>query len=91
MLENALGWSVAVEVAGWIGASLILVSYALITARWLEPTASLYQWMNVVGAIGFCINGAWHHAYPSMTLNVIWLAIAVFGLLRGRRTRRKPR
>ena len=43
------GWSLTIEVAGWIGASLILVSYALITARWLEPTRPLYQWMNKIG------------------------------------------
>ena len=30
------GWSLTIEVAGWIGASLILVSYALITARWIS-------------------------------------------------------
>jgi len=91
MLHTLDGWTLAIEVAGWIGASLILVSYALITARWLQPNAPLYQWMNIVGAVGFCVNGAWHHAYPSMTLNIIWLVIAVYGLWRGRREGRRPR
>jgi hypothetical protein len=78
---------VAVEVAGWVGATLILLSYGLLTTHRLVSTSPIYQWMNVIGAIGFAINGAWNHAYPSMTLNIIWLVLAVYGLTRGRRSR----
>ena len=31
--------------------------------------------MNVVGAAGFIVNGWWHGALPSATLNVIWMLI----------------
>ena len=37
-----------------------------------------YQAMNVVGAAGFVINGWWHRALPSASLNVLWLIIGVF-------------
>jgi hypothetical protein len=47
----------AVEVAGWIGAALILGGYALLSAGKLTGQSPLYQWMNVVGAAGFTING----------------------------------
>jgi hypothetical protein len=36
--------------------------------------------MNLVGAIGFTINGWWHGAMPSATLNVIWALIAAGAL-----------
>ncbi len=49
-----------------------------------------YQWMNVVGAAGFVINGWWHGAIPSATLNVIWLAIGAVALWRIRRRRHAP-
>jgi hypothetical protein len=42
----------------------------------------LFQWMNLVGAAGFVVNGAWHGAVPSATLNVVWLLIAAFALWR---------
>ena len=42
----------------------------------------LYQWMNVVGAAGFAVNGWWHGAIPSATLNVIWLLIGAWALWR---------
>ena len=38
---------IAVEVAGWAGASLILLGYLLITAGKLTGQSAAYQWMNV--------------------------------------------
>ena len=66
---------IAVEVAGWIGAALILGAYALLSAGKLTGRSLSYQLMNVVGAAGFVINGWWHGAIPSAALNVLWLLI----------------
>jgi hypothetical protein len=41
--------------------------------------------MNLVGAAGFVVNGLWHGAIPSASLNILWLAIAAYALLRMRR------
>ncbi len=38
--------------------------------------------MNVAGAAGFIVNGWWHGAMPSAVLNVIWMLIGGFALLR---------
>jgi hypothetical protein len=66
---------IAVEVAGWTGATLILLAYLLLSAGRLTGQSLLYQGMNVVGAAGFIINGWWHGALPSAALNVLWLLI----------------
>jgi hypothetical protein len=66
---------IAVEVAGWIGAALILGAYALLSAGKLTGRSLSYQVMNIVGAAGFVINGWWHGAWPSAALNVLWLMI----------------
>ena len=42
----------------------------------------LYQGMNVVGAAGFVVNGWWHGAIPSASLNVIWMLIGAAALVR---------
>ena len=44
---------IAVEVAGWAGAPLILLAYLLLSAGKLTGQSLLYQGMNVVGAAGF--------------------------------------
>jgi hypothetical protein len=65
----------AVEIAGWTGAILILLAYLLLSAGRLTGQSLVYQGMNVVGAAGFVINGWWHGALPSAVLNVLWLLI----------------
>jgi hypothetical protein len=65
----------AVEVAGWLGAALILGGYLLISMGKVTGNSLLYQWMNVAGAAGFIVNGWWHGALPSAVLNVIWMMI----------------
>jgi hypothetical protein len=72
----------AVEVAGWSGALLILLAYLLISAGKLTGQSPVYQWMNIVGAAGFVINGWWHRAIPSTVLNVVWMGIGAVALWR---------
>jgi hypothetical protein len=69
---------IAVEIAGWAGAVLILLAYLLLSAGRLTGQSLVYQVMNVVGAAGFIINGWWHGAIPSAALNVLWLLIGGF-------------
>ena len=66
---------IAVEVAGWAGAVLILGAYGLLSAGRLTGQSLPYQLMNIAGAAGFVINGWWHGAMPSAVLNVLWLLI----------------
>ncbi|MFL6765260.1 MAG: hypothetical protein ACJ8FO_08715 [Sphingomicrobium sp.] len=78
---------IAVEIAGWAGATLILLAYLLLSAGRLTGQSLVYQGMNVVGAAGFVINGWWHGAVPSAALNVLWLligAIASWRIIRKR-------
>ena len=73
---------IAVEVAGWGGAVLILLAYLLLSAGKLSGQSLLYQGMNIVGAAGFALNGWWHGAMPSAVLNVLWLIIGAVASVR---------
>jgi hypothetical protein len=50
--------------------------------------STLYQGMNVVGAAGFVVNGWWHQAIPSASLNMVWMLIGGFALVRIAKRRR---
>jgi hypothetical protein len=67
---------------------LILLAYLLLSMGRLTGQSASYQWMNVVGAAGFVINGWWHGALPSAALNVLWLMIGGVALWRIRIKRR---
>ena len=67
--------TILIEVAGWTGALLILAGYALLTSGRVTAQSPLYQWLNVVGAAGFIVNGFANEAYPSAGLNIVWMGI----------------
>jgi hypothetical protein len=69
-------------VVGWTGAGLILLAYLLISTDRVTGRSPAYQWMNLVGAAGFTINGAYHGALPSASLNIVWMGIAAAALWR---------
>lgn len=66
---------------GWIGAVLLLSAYGLISFRRLSPQGLIYQGMNVVGSSLLAVNTGYHHAFPSTTVNVVWIFIAVAAIV----------
>ena len=82
---------VAVEVIGWIGAALILGSYALLSTGRLRAESVTYQLMNILGAAGFVVNSGWNGALPSAAMNVVWMGIGIYALRQRRRLPVKAR
>jgi len=70
----------AVEVIGWMGALLILLSYALLSTGKLRAESLTYQSMNILGAAGFVVNSGWNGALPSAVMNVIWMGIGIYAV-----------
>lgn len=70
------------EIIGWIGTIAILAAYLLVSTKKLSPDSREYQLLNLTGAIGIIINSGVHGAIPSVGLNVVWLLIAVYGLVK---------
>lgn len=70
--------------SGWLAALLILGAYALLSFGKIQARSRAYQWMNIVGALGFIINCAWNGAWPSVALNVVWLFIGLYVVRRNR-------
>lgn len=81
---------IAVEVAGWAGAGLILLAYLLLSIGKLGSRSLAYQAMNLGGATGFVINSWWHGAIPNAAMNVVWAGIAIYSLVRLARRPRAP-
>jgi hypothetical protein len=74
-----------IDVAGWSAALLILAAYSLLSFGKIQARSWIYQAMNIAGAVGFIINCAWNHAWPSVALNVVWLGIGFYALRRNLR------
>jgi len=80
-----------IAVSGWTAALLIISAYGLLSFGKIQARSTLYQAMNIAGAVGFIINCAWNNAWPSVALNVVWLGIAFYALRRNFRVPRSSR
>jgi 4-hydroxybenzoate polyprenyltransferase len=65
-----------IEIMGWIATILILVAFYMNTRKIIPPNSVLFLGMNFISGLLMAVNSAYHHAYPSMTANTIWLLIA---------------
>lgn len=81
---------IVIEIIGWAAAAMMLTAYVLLTTGRLVPTSPLYQWLNVLSGAGFIVNSGWNGAYPSAFINVMWMAIGLYGLFGGARVRTRP-
>ena len=63
---------------------LIVGAYALLSAGRIRAESPTYQWLNIAGAAGFIVNSGAKGAYPSAVLNVVWIGIGVYALVRPR-------
>jgi hypothetical protein len=80
---------ILIEIAGWLGALLVLGAYLLVTTGRVSGKSALFQSMNALGSALFILNTWWHGAIPSMVLNIVWLAIGTVALARIARLRSK--
>lgn len=78
---------VVLDVGGWIGALVLVVAYGLISWGRTGGGSGIYQSLNLAGSLLLLVNAAWHHAWPSSTVNLVWIGIGVSALIRGPRTR----
>lgn len=64
-----------IEVAGWIAAGVLLAAYALLSRGRLNGRGAHYQLLNVVGSLLVGLNSLLHRAWPSVSVNIVWLVI----------------
>jgi len=72
-----------IEIIGWLGMTLILIAYWLISSKRLEAKSIFYQMLNFLGAVGIVINAFYHKAFPSLALNTVWALIALWAIISG--------
>ena len=69
------------DAVGWLGAGCLLLAYALLSLGRLRPRVA-YQLLNLAGAVGLGVNTAYHQAWPSTAVNLVWLGIGMAAIVR---------
>jgi len=71
-----------IDIVGWISSAAVVSAYALISLNKLNSRSRVYQVLNLVGSLGLVVNTAYHRAYPSTFVNIVWFGIAALALVR---------
>jgi len=71
-----------IEILGWLGSVLVILAYALNINKKLDSDSLLYYFLNITGSSLLIINTLYHHAIPSMMVNVVWVLIAVVAIFK---------
>jgi len=74
--------SLAMEVCGWLGGLVLISAYALVSFGRISARGGVFQSLNLVGSLMLAANSGWHHAWPSASVNLIWIGVGVVALLR---------
>lgn len=70
------------EMAGWMGALTILTAYILASFDVLSTGSTMFQVLNLVGALGIVVISVYKRVTQSVIVNVFWAAIALVALVR---------
>ncbi|GGK88624.1 hypothetical protein Sme01_01780 [Sphaerisporangium melleum] len=71
-----------VDILGMIGAGVLLYAYAMLSMRKMPGDGLAYQLLNLGGATALMINSAFHFAWPSALLNLVWCGIGILAVYR---------
>ncbi len=77
-------WSDAVGIGGVL---LVLVAYGLLQAGRLQPRDAAYSWLNLIGSMAILVSLHYAFNLSSFVIQVAWIAISVYGLVRAARVR----
>jgi predicted tellurium resistance membrane protein TerC len=78
--------------AGYLGVALVLLAFFLLQERKLQGSGLVYQLMNILGAIGVMLSlGFGSFNLSAFIMQVAWLLIGCYGIVRGIKRRRETR
>lgn len=78
-----------IEILGWTGSLLVLIAYMLNMNKKLAADSMTYYLLNILGSALLIMNTAFHRAYPSMAVNVVWVIIPIVTIIRHRMLKKK--
>jgi hypothetical protein len=73
--------ALANELAGWLGASALLLAFGLGATSVVSPSSVAYLALNLFGAVGLAYVSLSRRAYSPAFLNVVWAVIAALSLV----------
>ena len=77
------------ELAGFVGATIIVVAYLAVQQRWLNALDWRFSAANVVGSLLILVSLWFEWNFPSVVIEIFWALISLLGLVRALTERRR--
>src|SRR5690348_8269301 len=78
------------EIIGWLGAVILVIAYGFVSYGLFDARSRAYQALNILAGVLLAANSVWHHAWPSVAVNIIWTGIALGALAMAATRRATP-
>ena len=75
------------EVVGLVGVALVLLAYFGLQSGKLRGDGIPFQLANILGAGGIAVSLVYDFNLSAMVIELCWIAISIYGLVRGIRAR----
>lgn len=73
---------ILIELAGWYGTAAILLAYTLVSFNMISAHGSVFQLLNLTGALATIVIMAHKKVLQSIILNMFWAGVALIALFR---------
>jgi Mg2+/citrate symporter len=77
------------ELAGFVGAAIIVVAYFAVTQGWLNALDWRFPAANVAGSLLILVSLWFDWNFPSVVIEIFWALISLVGLVRSLAERRR--
>jgi hypothetical protein len=71
-----------IDILGWLGSLLLIFGYLFVSRKKVEPDSFIYHFLNITGSLLLIINTFYYGAFPSTAVNIIWVFIGLFYILK---------
>jgi len=72
--------SLLMNIFGWLGASLLLIPYFMVSTGRISGKSTRFQLFNIFGSILLTANSLYYGALPSVFVNLVWISIGIISL-----------
>jgi lipid-A-disaccharide synthase-like uncharacterized protein len=70
------------SIFGWIGASMFVIAYLLLSLEILSSKKTGYHVLNLLGGLILSLYSYLNNDMPNFAVNLIWMLIAVYSTVR---------
>ncbi|GAB4238576.1 MAG: hypothetical protein Tsb0034_14240 [Ekhidna sp.] len=72
------------ELIGWLGASALLIGFALNLFKKIDSDSDSYLLLNLIGSLLLLYNAWQNGAFPFVAVNFVWVVFSTFRLIQKR-------